>query len=1183
MKKTRSSLGCGVLILAGALPLAAGPARGQVAVGSGGLSVTEEWRFAVFGAGIGVTGLQIADLDGNGDGEIVAAGGYHYSGPALWFVASPRPDGTIEHVWSSEEYPGDVTSVAVAQTDGDAALEVLIGSAGRLFAYDGASHQLEFSWATPASAVRKLAVVDIDGDGALEAVFCDAFWETDALYVHTLATGALEFVGPGYGCTDLEVGNVDADPGLEIVLARDDKPGLVLDGATRAVEWSHAFGESLTLGNVDGDARVEIVGQVLPGLSIFDAELQTLERSLPVSVSLNEPLAVADVDGDGPLEILYGYGASRTIRAVDGQTGALEWEVPNPEVQVMRFAVGNLDADPALEIAWGAGWGVSDPNSLSAADIGARAVGWRSLDLEGPFQALSFGDVDADGRPEILYGSLKSEHYDSGPWFVRDAQTHVLEYQSPTADGTPSVEGLWRIANANVDGDPQQEIVVTRHRPTEMPQLVCYDGLTHAEQWHVPLPGDLHVRGLQVANVDADAALELVVTTGAPGPPHRVFVLSSATGATEWESAPLASTAALLRVGNVDADPAAEIVVAGDRVLILDAATHALDDLGAFDATALDLADLDGDGVDDIIIGDILGRVRRVSPSGAVSSLFLAPDGVAAVRATDVSGDGTPDLVLAVANVLSVRDGAGGGELWNSGPLRRASAPTWVAALDSLVVADVDADDRQEILVNVGYGVRIFEIRHPADLALSVTDAPDPALVGSDVTYTWTVANPSALAVTGVTLAVALPSGATFVSSTPGAPTCTAAAGTLTCALGTIGPAATATVAVVVTPTAAGALESAAVAGVDQPDPDATNNTAIATTTVTTTVQADLAASIDDDRVLVATGQALTYAVEVANHGPWPVTSVRLVNPLPPSLESPVYTPAIGSYDPGTGVWSGLDLQSGSSAALSLTATVAASATGTIANPLSVVPPSGVDDLVPANNSALDVDVIAADRTELMHGTSRTALLDASGERYFAIRQAPFSSYEVVVDQVSGDVGTLASPLRLERLSSGLAVLTSAQATGVAFSRSLRWMNTSAAAVDGQAVRVQSTSCTTDCGPDDAFRVRTYDTTYDLARFNNSGGQGTVVVIQNNGTAAANGRVYFWSGAGALIASVPFASLPPRGVLALNTAALPATAGQSGSVTIANDGPYGSLAGKGVAVDPATGASFDTPLRPRPR
>jgi hypothetical protein len=40
--------------------------------------------------------------------------------------------------------------------------------------------------------------------------------------------------------------------------------------------------------------------------------------------------------------------------------------------------------------------------------------------------------------------------------------------------------------------------------------------------------------------------------------------------------------------------------------------------------------------------------------------------------------------------------------------------------------------------------------------------------------------------------------------------------------------------------------------------------------------------------------------------------------------------------------------------------------------------------------------------------------------------------------------------------------------------------------------------------------------------------------------------------------------------------------GQSGTITVAHDGRYGDLAGKGVALEPSTGFSFDSPMVPRP-
>jgi hypothetical protein len=75
----------------------------------------------------------------------------------------------------------------------------------------------------------------------------------------------------------------------------------------------------------------------------------------------------------------------------------------------------------------------------------------------------------------------------------------------------------------------------------------------------------------------------------------------------------------------------------------------------------------------------------------------------------------------------------------------------------------------------------------------------------------------------------------------------------------------------------------------------------------------------------------------------------------------------------------------------------------------------------------------------------------------------------------------------------------------------------------------------------------------------------------------------FWSGAGAPLATHGPSTVPGRGVLVLDTSAVPGAAGASGSITIVNDGPYGALAGKAVALEPATGYSFDTAMEPRPR
>jgi Calx-beta domain-containing protein len=217
---------------------------------------------------------------------------------------------------------------------------------------------------------------------------------------------------------------------------------------------------------------------------------------------------------------------------------------------------------------------------------------------------------------------------------------------------------------------------------------------------------------------------------------------------------------------------------------------------------------------------------------------------------------------------------------------------------------------------------------------------------------------------------------------------------------------------------------------------------------------------------------------------------------------------------------------------------------------------------------------------ELAHGTALVrSLQGTSGQETFRLAQAPRTSYEVLVDAASGDI----SPAVLERLAADQStVAQGSSAVGTGTGRRLAWHNTSASVVSNQALRVRSTGCTTACGPEDTFRVRAWDTTYTVPRFNNSGTQGTVLIVQNATERALAGRAYFWSAAGTLLGSHAFA-LNPHATLVLNTATVAGVAGQGGSVTLAHDGGYGALAGKAVALEPATGFSFDSPMAPRAR
>jgi hypothetical protein len=130
-----------------------------------------------------------------------------------------------------------------------------------------------------------------------------------------------------------------------------------------------------------------------------------------------------------------------------------------------------------------------------------------------------------------------------------------------------------------------------------------------------------------------------------------------------------------------------------------------------------------------------------------------------------------------------------------------------------------------------------------ADLGVTQTDAPDPLPLGSDLAYTVIVQNGGPAAAPGARLTVVVQGSALFVSATPTQGSCTTASffseQDVSCDLGPLSSGGTATVTVVVDPTAEGTITSTASVSSNVSDPSGLDNRALEATTVTDLVFAD--------------------------------------------------------------------------------------------------------------------------------------------------------------------------------------------------------------------------------------------------------------------------------------------------------------------------------------------------------
>jgi uncharacterized repeat protein (TIGR01451 family) len=222
-----------------------------------------------------------------------------------------------------------------------------------------------------------------------------------------------------------------------------------------------------------------------------------------------------------------------------------------------------------------------------------------------------------------------------------------------------------------------------------------------------------------------------------------------------------------------------------------------------------------------------------------------------------------------------------------------------------------------------------------ADLALTVTDTPDPVAINTELSYQITITNQGPLDAVNLVLTDLLPAGITLVSATPSDGGTCSGTTTIQCNFAALANSSTASVTLVVTPTVAGTVVNAPSVTSDTPDYTPANNSASASTIVTNPSAADLEITKSDSPDPVQVGSSLTYTLTVVNHGPADATGVTLVDTLPTTVAYVSATPNQGSCShAGTVTCEIGALANGSNAVVTIVVTPGSA--GTITNQASV-------------------------------------------------------------------------------------------------------------------------------------------------------------------------------------------------------------------------------------------------------
>jgi hypothetical protein len=676
------------------------------------LTLEQNWKTGIFGSGIGSSGIVTEDINNDNIMEIICGGSTGTFGEDNFWYILEYSSLTNEYnmKWISDLYTEGISNIAAFDVNNDGVYNIYVGfSSGNLRVYDGFTFEEINYINTSLNSINRILYDDADNDLIKELVLCD----DSKILICDSNTLNLEHQ-INYGANDFEIGNVDTDLENEIVLS-NGKVIEYLNGIV-TVEWQYPggdFGYLVELSDIDSDNMKEIIGASnWAFITAFDADIQSPKWQIPTSQDIGA-LLVTDVDGDNIDDILYGDGQWGQIHCYNAINQTQKWQIANPEHGVTNITVVDADNDSNLEILWGAGATSTGPDYLYVHQISTLSFEWQSQHLDGPFYAIEVGDTDNDGDNEIVIISFESNSgYGDGIIQIFDAVTHELEWKSDAnMFGGYAWTGIHDVKIGDVDDDSEQEIVVATDRLYDG-AIYVINGTSHLIEQSYIYDDGAPIFSLAIADVDNDNQTEIIAggsiaNSGAPG--VYVYVINGSTGVVEWHSINLSgmwSAVTALELADIDNDSVLEIVALNDNVFVIDGISHQQWQSTLSGCNGLDLYDIDYDDIEDIVVGTGSGKLIAIDGQNYSEKFnFTASSNeIVGLQTYDIQNDGNNEIIFGSAGQLNIFSISNANVIWQSETLG-----TIAGRFNSIVVSDMDSDQRTEIIIGTDYTVVGFQ------------------------------------------------------------------------------------------------------------------------------------------------------------------------------------------------------------------------------------------------------------------------------------------------------------------------------------------------------------------------------------------------------------------------------------------------------------------------------------------
>ncbi len=587
--------------------------------------------YSIMGTSIGRNSMHSLDIDNDGNVELICSATTQGFGIAnFWYIMRyDATDSSWNQIWTSPLYSTNIQTLEVVDFNNDNNYQILLGfTDGTIQFYDPVTKTLIKSVKPISEPVKSIVYADGDNDSTKDIIVSGTS-NTYILDATTLAQKTVINKGANY----VRVGKLDDSGKNEIVLSS----GYIykLDGGTLTNIWNfNTSGEGyVELSDIDSDTKQEVVfAQSWYYIYVYDVDTKTTKYGIKSDLDINA-LTLSDVNNDGVDEILYGDGQWGSVYCHNAVTQQLMWSVPNPEHGVTAINFADLNNDGRKELIWGAGWTSTGSDYLYIYDVAGNKLLWRSDDIDGPFYAVATGDVDGDGKDEVVAVSYESESgYDSGIILIMDAKTNKLKWKCNGTFLYGAWEGLYNVSISDVDNDGVNEIIIAADQ-TYTGKIWIVDGINHTiKSSHLFSSENIdELHGLTVNDIDNDGQKELIATSS-----NNMYVINPISWLVKWSvNFSNYSSNSTLRCADINGDGNKEIVLCRGNIQIVNSIDHSFWTSTETNYTNIDLFDFNNDGILDIVASTSNGHIVIIDGNSKLKLSDINPENtsISSVRA----------------------------------------------------------------------------------------------------------------------------------------------------------------------------------------------------------------------------------------------------------------------------------------------------------------------------------------------------------------------------------------------------------------------------------------------------------------------------------------------------------------------------------------------------------------------